>query len=51
MIFRLQPIENKEEITDPFYVIKTFQYPQFVLNKDGDIKLFDSYNEALEDLF
>ena len=47
MIFGLQLADEVKDMHSPFYVIENFPYPQFVIDEEGDLKSFDSYEDAL----
>ena len=47
MIFRLQPVNELKGLHGPFYVIENFPNPQFVIDEEGGLKSFDSYEDAL----
>ncbi|WP_018629581.1 hypothetical protein [Niabella aurantiaca] len=46
----LQQDETAPEVTETFYVIEKFPYPQFVLDEEGNVKSFETYEAATEEV-
>ena len=46
LIFILQPVDMIADFPGIFYVIEHFHTPQFVSDKEGIVKTFNTYSEA-----
>ena len=47
LIYHPTEYDPGKQFSSPFYVIDDFPYPQFVLDENGELKEFDTYEEAL----
>ncbi|MFT4093506.1 MAG: hypothetical protein QM640_07685 [Niabella sp.] len=45
----LEQDEIVPEVTETFYVIEKFPYPQFALDEEGNVKSFSTYEAAVEE--
>lgn len=46
----LQHDKSAPELTETFYVIEKFPYPQFVMDEDGNVKSFNNYEAATQEV-